>query len=74
MVENVDNNKKDLNEISELLGVEPVLINSNLFSAQDRARNYWTNIKIGPLPTSNSVVLQDVLDVEVDENFIIHRV
>ncbi len=70
MVENVDsNNKKDLNEISELLGVEPVLINSNLFSAQDRARNYWTNIKIGPLPTSNSVVLQDVLDVEVDEKF-----
>ena len=34
MVENVDsNNKTDLAEISELLGVEPVMIDSNLFSA-----------------------------------------
>lgn len=68
MVENVDsNNKKDLAEISNLLGVEPVMINSSLFSAQDRKRNYWTNIPIHPLPVSCSLVLKDIMDDNVDE-------
>jgi DNA (cytosine-5)-methyltransferase 3A len=70
MVENVDsNNKEDLNEISTLLGVQPVMIDSNLFSAQDRKRNYWTNINIPELPKENKLVLQDILDKEVDESF-----
>ena len=70
MVENVDsNNKTDLAEISELLGVNPVMIDSNLFSAQDRKRNYWTNIPIAPLPTSCDLVLKDIMDDEVDEKF-----
>jgi DNA (cytosine-5)-methyltransferase 3A len=70
MVENVDsNNKADLNEISESLNVQPVMIDSNLFSAQDRKRNYWTNIPIIPLPKSNNIVLKDIMDSEVDESF-----
>ena len=32
--------------ISMLLGVEPIFINSNAFSAQDRPRLYWTNIPV----------------------------
>lgn len=70
MVENVDsNNKEDLNEISTQLGVQPVMIDSNLFSAQDRKRNYWTNIEIPELPKENKLVLGDILDKEVDESF-----
>lgn len=70
MIENVDsNNKADLNEISELLNVQPVMIDSNLFSAQDRKRNYWTNIPILPLPKSNDTVLKDIMDSNVDEEF-----
>lgn len=70
MVENVDsNNKKDLAEISTQLGVEPVMIDSNLFSAQDRKRNYWTNIPIHPLPQSCDLVLKDIIDKSVDEKF-----
>ena len=70
MVENVDsNNKQDLQEISTLLGVQPILIDSNLFSAQDRKRNYWTNIKINKLPELNPLVLKDIMDKEVDEIF-----
>ena len=70
MVENVDsNNKKDLAEISTQLGVEPVMIDSNLFSAQDRKRNYWTNIPIHPLPQSCDLVLKDIMDESVDEKF-----
>lgn len=32
--------------ISELLGCEPIFINSNCFVAQDRPRLYWTNIPV----------------------------
>lgn len=70
MVENVDsNNKEDLEEISNTLGIEPVLIDSNLFSAQDRKRNYWTNIPILPLPTSNDLVIKDIMDKDVDQKY-----
>lgn len=70
MVENVDsNNKEDLEEISNTLGIEPVLIDSNLFSAQDRKRNYWTNIPILPLPTSNDLVIKDIMDKDVNQKY-----
>lgn len=70
LVENVDsNNKADMRTISSELGVDPILINSNLFSAQDRARNYWTNIPVKPLPKGNKTVLKDVMDEEVEEKF-----
>ncbi|MEE1204304.1 MAG: DNA cytosine methyltransferase, partial [Bacteroidales bacterium] len=63
LVENVDSNKtNDINEMSNLLGVQPVMIDSNLFTAQDRKRNYWTNIPIAPLPTSCDIVLKDIMD------------
>lgn len=70
MVENVDSDKtNDIAEMSNLLGVKPMLIDSNLFSAQDRKRNYWTNISISPLPLSNSLCIKDILDSEVDEKY-----
>lgn len=70
LVENVDSDKKaDIGEMSFLLGVQPVLINSNLFSAQDRRRYYWTNIPIGELPQSNPLVIKDIMDSEVDEKY-----
>lgn len=67
--ENVINNKhdKDIKKMSEIIGVEPIVINSKLFSAQDRERNYWTNIKVPPLPLSNSLVLNDILDESVSD-------
>jgi DNA (cytosine-5)-methyltransferase 3A len=70
LVENVDSNKQqDIDEMSEILGVKPVLINSNLFSAQDRKRNYWTNIPIAELPPSNPLVLSDIMDDGVNEKY-----
>lgn len=70
LVENVDSNKsKDLNEMSQILGVEPYLIDSKLFSAQERKRNYWTNIPIGIYPPENKLVLRDIMDTEVDEKY-----
>lgn len=70
LVENVDSNKtKDIDEMSSLLGVNPILIDSNLFSAQDRKRNYWTNIPIDTLPKSNPLVIKDIMDSNVDEKY-----
>lgn len=43
LLENVKMKKEFLNVISEKLGVEPVFINSDLVSAQNRQRYYWAN-------------------------------
>jgi len=48
--------------ISYALGVEPIRINSNLFTAQDRDRLYWTNIPIPELPEDKGVVLMDIVE------------
>lgn len=70
MVENVDsNNKTDLQEITDCLGVKPVMIDSGLFSAQTRLRNYWTHIPIATLPASNSLVLENIMDKNVTEEY-----
>ena len=44
LLENVAMKKEERKRISDMLGVEPILINSNLVSAQNRKRLYWTNI------------------------------
>lgn len=45
LLENVVMKKEYEDVISGILGVKPVLINSNLLSAQNRKRLYWTNIE-----------------------------
>ena len=62
LVENTKMKKEYVDIISEILGVEPVLINSNLFSAQNRARLYWTNFGIPELPESKNIVMADILE------------
>jgi len=74
LTENVNSNQKvDVDIISNLLSVNPILINSNLFSAQDRERLYWTNIPVGVLPESCDLVLNDILDEEVDDKYFYHQ-
>ena len=45
-----------------LFGIEPILINSALVSAQNRQRLYWTNIPNIEQPEDLGIVLRDVLD------------
>ncbi len=52
--------------ITQYMGVEPVLINSAMFSAQSRKRLYWTNIMIPPIVDKN-IYLQDILEFGVTE-------
>lgn len=59
----------DKNIISELLGVQPLRINSNLVSAQNRERYYWTNISVPQMPIDMCVNISDILEDNVDEKY-----
>ena len=61
LLENVVGNKNAIKEISSLLQTEPALINSNMFSAQNRARLYWTDIKIDEF-VDKKIKLTDILE------------
>ena len=55
--------------ISKLLGCEPILIDSKDFSAQQRPRYYWTNIPVDMNWGTNTKVLRDIMEDEVDEKY-----
>ena len=56
----IHQNIKD--EISKYLGVQPIMINSALLSAQNRKRCYWTNIPNVTQPDDLGIMLADVLE------------
>lgn len=63
-------NEESKQAISYCLGCEPIFIDSNCFSAQDRPRLYWTNIPVPKKVLTESVLmLRDVLQSEVDEKY-----
>ncbi len=66
LLENVRMKKEYLDIISELLGVEPVMINSNLVSAQNRKRYYWCNWDIF-IPKDKGILLRDIVHEKIDE-------
>jgi DNA-cytosine methyltransferase len=61
-LENVRMKKEYQNIISECLGVEPIMINSNLVSAQNRNRLYWTNIPELKQPEDKGIFLADIIE------------
>ena len=85
LLENVNMKKEYLRVISEYLGVFPVRINSNLVSAQNRDRWYWSNIRtkdVGlfselwtdiPQPEDKGILLKDILESEVDSKYFLNN-
>lgn len=71
LLENVKMKKDYQDIITKHLGVEPIHINSELFSAQDRKRSYWTNISFADLPIENKLTVEDILENEVDIKYCI---
>lgn len=71
LLENVRMKPEYKDIISERLGVEPITINSNLVSAQNRPRLYWTNIPGVKPPTDKGIYLKDILQPEVDDKYYI---
>jgi DNA-cytosine methyltransferase len=70
LLENVRMKQENQNIISDLLGVEPILINSAKLSAQNRQRLYWTNIEGVRQPNGSNLVLKDILESDVDLKYL----
>ena len=62
LLENVKMKKEYQDIISSYLGVKPIMINSNLVSAQNRVRYYWTNTPIKGLPNDIGILLKDITE------------
>jgi DNA (cytosine-5)-methyltransferase 3A len=83
LLENVNMKRSHMKVITDHCGVYPVNINSNLVSAQNRNRWYWTNIRIKqvglfgeihadiPQPEDRGILLRDILEKDVDEKYYI---
>lgn len=85
LLENVNMKREYLGVISRLLNVYGVNINSNLVSAQNRNRWYWSNIRTKqdglfgdevtdiPQPKDEGILLKDILQPEedIDEKYYI---
>ena len=61
LLENVKMKQEYSDIISERLGVQPIEINSNLVSAQNRKRLYWTNIPGVTKPEDLGIMLRDIV-------------
>lgn len=70
LLENVKMKQEYKDVITQRLGVAPFAINSNLVSAQNRYRLYWTNIGEISQPTDKGIFLKDVL-LDVDKKYFI---
>ncbi len=78
VLENVNSMPKEAKEvISEALGVQPIMINASLVSAQSRKRLFWVGKLEGDKyvqvqisqPEDKGILLKDILESEVDESF-----
>lgn len=67
LLENVKMSHNWKNIITNAIGYEPILINSQLVSAQSRERLYWTNIPNIEQPKDKHIYIDDIL-----QNDIIH--
>ena len=68
LLENVKMKKQWQDIISKELGCEPLKINSNLVSAQNRERLYWTNIPVLELE-DKGIFIEDILDKEFEDKY-----
>lgn len=62
LLENVKMKKEWEQVITNALGVDPILIDSSLVSAQERKRLYWTNIPNVTLPEDKGILLKDIIN------------
>ena len=72
--------KEHRDTISDVLGVEPIYIDSALVSAQTRKRYYWTNIPYIFGPINQHITLKDIIQTEgelegsvVDERMVTNK-
>jgi len=69
LLENVMMKREWRDQISEALGVEPVMIDSKLVSAQNRKRLYWTNIPLRGTIEDRGLTLEDIVEQNFDQKY-----
>lgn len=69
LLENVVMSKKWEAVLTKAIGVDPVKINSNLVSAQNRKRLYWTDIAEITQPEDGGIFICDILEDNVDKKY-----
>jgi DNA-cytosine methyltransferase len=69
LLENVRMKTEIKDAISKHLGVDPILINSTLVSAQSRNRLYWTNIPNVSIPIDKNIEMSQIIQNNVDEKY-----
>ena len=64
--------KKEYQDIiTEYVGIDCIEINSALVSAQSRKRLYWTNIQGVTQPEDKGILLKDILEENVSDDYYI---
>jgi len=58
--------KADRDIITREMGVEPIMIDASLVSAQSRKRLFWTNISVVGLPTDRGIRVKDILEPDIE--------
>ena len=67
ILENVASMSKEAKQtITNELGVEPIMIDASLVSAQCRKRLFWTNIPNIVQPENRNIMLKDILEPEAE--------
>lgn len=56
--------------ITETLGVEPIMINSELVSVQSRERLYWTNIPNVNQPKDKHIYIDDIIQNDTEHTYL----
>lgn len=68
---NASMTKENEEIITKIMGVEPIMINSADFTAQNRKRLYWTNIPIEEWKIQNVLLMDIAQNVEEKQEFLI---
>lgn len=68
LLENVNMKQEWQDVISDMLGVKPQKLNSNLTSSQNRLRLYWANFDITQ-PKNKKLVIGDLVGVDVENRY-----
>jgi len=69
ILENVNSMPKaDRDIITREMGVQPVMIDASLVSAQSRKRLFWTNIPVVGLPPDRGIRVKDILEPDAEED------
>lgn len=71
LLENVPMSENNRNLITNALGVNPITINSNLVSIQNRKRLYWTNIQNIAQPEDRNLKLSELHCEEYKESLVL---